>query len=379
MLHELEYKKADVITAIKRNTRMLHSIILLIACTLLLLNVRFLSGVIDYIPSHSMITLLAAIAGLTLGVIYLIKKISDTAMKKLLEYSDEIDTLLIAKQQEIIERKKAEAGLTRARNALEMKVEERTADLRETNRKLEMEISERKHAEAVLEELIQQKDMFITRLGHDLKTPLTPLIGLLPLIRVQEKDPGIQNLLDACQQNARRIKDLVMKTIKLARAGSVLKERIMGNIPLMPKINDCIIRTDFIAGGKIIKFENRISPEIMVTANESDLEELLNNLISNAVKFTPEHGTVTIDAAADREKVTVSVRDTGMGLSDKHIGHIFEEFYKADESRHELDSSGLGLSICKKIVAAHGGRIWAESTGEGHGTTFYFTLKAGKP
>ena len=74
----------------------------------------------------------------------------------------------------------------------------------------------------------------------------------------------------------------------------------------------------------------------------------------------------------------MSVKDTGIGITEDQIEHIFDEFYKADQSRHELDSSGLGLAICRRIVEKQGGQIWAESEGLGKGATFNFTLKASK-
>lgn len=377
MLHELEYKKFDVIASMKRNTRVLHSIIALIVFVIILVNTRFISSVLDYIPVQSVITLFAVTLGLVAGVIYLIKKISDTAMKKIMEYSNQIDTLLVLKQQEITERKKAEKALIKAHYELEEKVQERTADLSETNTALEKEIAERKHAEAMLEGLVQQKDMFITRLGHDLKTPLTPLTGLMPIIRKQEKDPGNMDLLDACMQNVDRIKYLVIKTIKLARAGSVSEQVCLEDIPLMSKVDEYIDKIGFMLKENKAVVKNNIRPEITVRANEADLEELFNNLISNAAKYSRDRGEVTIDAAPDDEMIRISVKDIGAGLSNEHIQHVFDEFYKVDESRHELNSSGLGLSICKKIADSHGGRIWAESEGQGHGSTFNFTLKSG--
>jgi len=377
MLHELEYKKFDVIASIQRNTRVLHSIIALIVFVIILVNTRFISSVLDYIPLQSVITLFAVTLGLVVGVIYLVKKISDTAMKKIMEYSNQIDALLVLKEQEITERKKAEKALMNAHYELEEKVQERTADLSETNTALEKEVAERKHAESMLEGLVQQKDMFITRLGHDLKTPLTPLAGLIPIIRKQEKDPGKMDLLDACMQNVDRIKYLVIKTIKLARAGSVSEHICLEDIPLMLKVNEYIDKIGFMLkeNGAVVK--NNIRPEITVRANEADLEELFNNLISNAAKYSQDNGEVTIDAEPDDGMIRISVKDIGVGLSNEHIQHVFDEFYKVDESRHELNSSGLGLSICKKIADSHGGRIWAESAGEGHGSTFNFTLKSG--
>jgi two-component system sensor histidine kinase VicK len=104
------------------------------------------------------------------------------------------------------------------------------------------------------------------------------------------------------------------------------------------------------------------------------LTELFDNLIGNSVKYSPDGGTITIDAKQDKDFVTVSIKDTGKGMTEEQLSHMFDEFYKADEARHDFDSSGLGLPICKRIVEKQSGKIWAESQGEGKGTTMFFTL-----
>jgi len=117
----------------------------------------------------------------------------------------------------------------------------------------------------------------------------------------------------------------------------------------------------------------------MVKADKLRFRELFENLASNAIKYTPKGGeTVTIDAKKEKKHVEVSVKDTGIGMNKRQIKRVFDEFYKADRSRHELESSGLGLSICKRIVEKHGGKIWVESKGLGKGSTFYFTLESGE-
>ncbi len=230
-----------------------------------------------------------------------------------------------------------------------------------------------------MEKLVGHKDMFITRLGHDLKTPLTPLLGLLPLIKKQVKNSEVKSLVDACMVNVLSIKDLVVNTIKLARTRSFVGESAAEDLPLMSKVNGYVQNIDSMIDEKRIAIENNIGPEIVVRAEELDLEELFYNLIVNSVKYTPENGAIIIDAKNGGGIVTVSVQDTGIGLNDEDRERIFEEFYRVDASRHELSSSGLGLSICKKIAENYGGEIWAESPGEEHGTTFHFTIKAGSP
>jgi signal transduction histidine kinase len=113
-----------------------------------------------------------------------------------------------------------------------------------------------------------------------------------------------------------------------------------------------------------------------VLADLIQIKELFDNLISNAVKYSQENNVkITLDAKKLDDFIVVSVKDAGIGLEPQQIQHVFDEFYKADYSRHDLKSTGLGLSICKRIVEKHGGHIWVESLGKGKGSTFFFTLK----
>ena len=107
-------------------------------------------------------------------------------------------------------------------------------------------------------------------------------------------------------------------------------------------------------------------------ADEARVEQVLVNLIHNAIKFTPSGGRISISAKAKNNDILASVADTGVGIPADDLPRIFERFYKADKSRSG-GGTGLGLAIAKHIVEAHGGRIWAESV-EGKGSTFNFTL-----
>jgi signal transduction histidine kinase len=103
------------------------------------------------------------------------------------------------------------------------------------------------------------------------------------------------------------------------------------------------------------------------------LEEVVQNLLSNAVKYSPMGGRIEVRLAADEQNATVLVSDSGIGLAVHEVPHVFERFYRGQDIRR-LEGTGLGLYICQAIVAAHGGRIWAESGGPGQGSTFGFTL-----
>jgi signal transduction histidine kinase len=107
--------------------------------------------------------------------------------------------------------------------------------------------------------------------------------------------------------------------------------------------------------------------------DEQRIEQVLRNLLTNAVKYSPGGGVVAVEMEASDAMVTVRVRDQGTGLPPDDLPHLFERFYRAEGTRR-LEGAGLGLYICQAIVAAHGGRIWAESDGIGRGSTFSFTL-----
>jgi len=229
-----------------------------------------------------------------------------------------------------------------------------------------------------LEKLLSQKDEFIGQLGHDLKNPLTPLIGLLPIITEQEKDPKLKEHLQLLSSNAEYMKELIFKTLQLAKLRSSNIQFDIQQLNLKDEIDTVLNRQQPLLKQNKINVENMVNEKISVQADKLRLEELLNNLVSNAIKYTPnENGTIKIDAVKDKDLITVSVKDNGIGMTQEQIDRVFDEFYRADKSMSERDSTGLGLSIAKRIVEKHGGKIWVDSPGKEKGTTFYFSLKTG--
>jgi len=244
------------------------------------------------------------------------------------------------------------------------------------NRGLERKIQDRT---SEIEKLVKQKDEFINQLSHDLKTPLTPIMILMPIVNEQLKDVKSRDLMEIINRNVYFIKDLVDKTVDLARLNSTKIEIVVEDTNLLSEVNNIIENSQVLLDENGISIENKIGKKIFVKADRLRLGELLNNLITNSIKYTPDSGgEITIDAKEEGDFVTISVNDTGIGIKQERLSHVFDEFYKVDISRHDLDSSGLGLAICKRIVEKHGGKIWVESPGRGKGTAFYFTLKSGK-
>jgi len=227
-----------------------------------------------------------------------------------------------------------------------------------------------------LEQLLKQKDEFIGQLGHDLKNPLQPLVGLLPIIMEQEKNPKLKEHLQIIVHNVEYMRDLIFETLELARLRSSNIKFDIKEMNLKQEIDKILEKQQLYLSENKMNVKNQVDSAFVVMADTLRFAELINNLITNAVKYTPKgSGVIVIDAKKDERFVLVSVKDNGIGMTKEQISRIFDEFYMADESRRKVDSSGLGLAICKRIVEKHGGKIWVESPGKDKGSIFYFTLK----
>lgn len=245
-----------------------------------------------------------------------------------------------------------------------------TDDLKKSRNKIE-------EYNKILEGLLDQKDEFIGQLGHDLKNPLQPLVGLLPVIIEKEKDPKIKEHLTIINNNVEYMRTLILKTLELARLRSSNVKFDMEDLDLRKEVDDILLSQKIFLDENLIIAENKIDDSVLINGDKLRITELFKNLINNAVKYTPDPGgKIIIDAKNENNFVTISIKDTGIGMTKDQISKVFDEFYKADASANEMESTGLGLSICKHIVEKHGGEIWVDSAGKGLGSTFYFTLKS---
>lgn len=226
------------------------------------------------------------------------------------------------------------------------------------------------HRTQEIQLLLKQKDEFIQQLGHDLKNPLGPLINILPVLEKRETDIKNKEMLEVVNRNVKYMKNLVVKTIELAQLNSPNTYFNMKNICLTDVIKDVISTNLLLFQDKKIDIVNNITTNIDINADKLRIQELFGNLFNNAVKYTGENGSIFIDATFANNEVIITIQDSGIGMTNQQMQHIFDEFYKADGSRHDFDSSGLGMPISKRIVEKHGGSIWVESKGLGKGSTF---------
>lgn len=222
--------------------------------------------------------------------------------------------------------------------------------------------------------LLMQKDEFINCLSHDLKSPLVPLMSLLPILEKKLTDSESKEIIKVLNRNVIHIKNLVEKNIQLAQISSPDIKIKMEDTNLLNEVNNVIKKNKFILMNNKIVINNVVSDKINVKADKLKLNELLDNIINNSIKYSKNSCKITINATQSDKFVTVSIKDTGIGMTKEQINQVFNEFYKADNSRHDFDSSGLGMSICKRIIERHGGCIWAESDGLEKGSTFFFTI-----
>jgi signal transduction histidine kinase len=280
------------------------------------------------------------------------------------DYSENLEKLVTKRTKELDEKNKYLKEINKDLNITR-------ENLNKLNKTLEKRVKDRTME---VDFLLKQKDEFVNQLGHDLKTPLMPLSTLIPLLINKEKDPKKREWLEVLERNVDYMKGIVIKTLELAKLNSPKTKFSLEKINLKDEMKRTIDNKITLFDNKKIKLRNNIKDDYLVMADKLRLEELLTNILENSIKYNKNSGEIIINAEKEKDFVKVSIKDSGIGMSSDQIKHIFEEFYKADQSRHDFESSGLGMTISKRIVERHNGKIWAESPGIGKGTTVYFTL-----
>lgn len=244
--------------------------------------------------------------------------------------------------------------------------------------------AERKGGLVVLQDLTELRRLetmrreFVTNVSHELRTPLASAKALIETLQEGAiADPiAAKSFLEKAQVEINRLTQLVQELGDLSRleaGGAALEKELQSIEPVLRRIVRRLQVQADRAGIELTMDIPATLPEIWI--DEERIEQVMVNLLHNAVKFTPPGGKVVVSARSDGKMLLVSVTDTGVGISAEDLPRVFERFYKADKSRSE-EGIGLGLAIAKHIVQAHGGDIQVEST-EGRGSIFTFTLPLG--
>lgn len=232
-----------------------------------------------------------------------------------------------------------------------------------------------------LKELDQLKDDFVSSVSHELRSPLSAISGYVELLMSKPLDQMLPEkrtkAFNIIQESTTRLTQFINDILDLAKLKSGRVEIRKGPFNIQSTADEILSLYATIFDKKKIKPLTKIDPSIpILQADEEKVRQVITNLISNALKFTPENGSITIAAEQNADMVTVSIVDTGIGIAKDHVGLIFERFKQVPGTRDKIGGpkgTGLGLAIAKGIVEAHGGRIWVESE-LGKGSQFRFTL-----
>jgi signal transduction histidine kinase len=248
--------------------------------------------------------------------------------------------------------------------------------LRSASRQLQRQSEElaRHEAQGVVERLTTE---FVSIVSHELRTPLTALVGFSELLLTQSPPAAEQReWTENIHAAARRLSALVEDLLDVSRIEEGRVELKRQPVALRGAVNEVLAELRHHA--PMHRFEEQYGdplPPLLVDPDK--LSQILTNLITNAVKYSPEGGPITITAFAANGNVHLSVADRGLGLPAAELPRIFERFHRIlDESRRQIPGTGLGLYITRRLVELQDGRIWAESAGPGAGSTFRIELPA---
>jgi signal transduction histidine kinase len=224
-----------------------------------------------------------------------------------------------------------------------------------------------------LRELDRLKDSFVALVSHELRTPLTSIRGYVELLLEELSSLSAdeqRTYLGVVQRNSDRLLVLVNDLLFMAQVEANKLVLDLGETSLVPLAEECLEAARPAADERRISLRLQATGEPVLSADGPRLEQVLDNLLSNALKFTPPGGEVEVCVGCDDSSAFVEVSDTGMGIGAKDVEHLFTPFYRTESAATaSVPGTGLGLAISKAIVDAHGGRISVESD-EGHGTTF---------
>ena len=232
------------------------------------------------------------------------------------------------------------------------------------------------------------KSDLLAGMSHELRTPLTAIIGYAEILLYEyfgSVNDRQKQQLDVILQCSRHLLDLINDILDISKIESGKTELELSKVRISSLITHTIVLLKETAARRRVRLGTLLPPEladVQITVDERRVKQVLFNLISNAVKFTPEGGSIEVAMSSRDESLAISVSDTGIGIPRSELERIFESFYQIKgrpTSAAKGQGSGLGLSLARQIVELHCGRIWAESEGEGRGSRLTFTLPMTPP
>ncbi len=218
---------------------------------------------------------------------------------------------------------------------------------------------------------------FVANVSHELKTPLSSIKAYAETLlggAINDQQNNVK-FVQSIEEQAARLHELILDLLSLARVESGQKTFDIRAVKLASAVQSCLAEYQAAANSKGINLKTTGTlPDLQVRADEEGIRQILNNLIDNAVKYTPAGGEVTVGWRAEGPLAVIEVRDTGIGIAAEYLPRVFERFYRVDRARsRELGGTGLGLSIVKHLAQSFGGSVSVESR-RGEGSVFTVKL-----
>jgi signal transduction histidine kinase len=221
------------------------------------------------------------------------------------------------------------------------------------------------------------KSDFLARMSHELRTPLNAIIGFSDLLAEESAGPLSQKqkrFVDHVSAGARHLLQLINDVLDVSKIEAGKTELSLDDFWVADAIAEVLSVVAPLAETKAIETNSRVPTDLIIHADRVRFKQILYNLLNNAVKFTPEGGKVDVEAYSEKEFVRVCVADTGKGIPAEEQRLIFEEFHQVgDTAQNANQGTGLGLTITKRLVELHGGKIWVASQ-PGSGSRFIFAI-----
>ena len=255
-------------------------------------------------------------------------------------------------------------------------------ELWHSHQDLEQRVAQRTKELALANEKLQRidklKSEFVSAVSHELRTPLTSIKGYAAILmagKLGAVPESVKERLEKINKHSDSLTQLVNNLLDISRIESGRVGMKLEKLNLQEVVNEVADMMAPPMKEKKIQLVLEMPKEVLgCQADKTQINRVLTNLLGNAIKFTPEKGKIEIKVKAVKDFLQIDVRDSGVGIAEENLTHIFDEFYRVDnEINQKVKGTGLGLSLVKRIVEAHKGKVWANSK-LGKGTTFSFTL-----